>query len=339
LTWSSVSPQTEAALCTAFTKDTSVFAVVLNGQRSPATRTCYKNANTVMIETTGNAQSQKVYDDNAPYYWTPAAPTYDTFLTALLPSLEKQEFFTGDVKVGIVAETGPQYDTLVDNVLLPGLEDLGVSDVKIGKIDQSTPDAAASSSRQVVSDFKSAGVDRVIFAGRADNPGYFTGTALPQKYFPRLALSTFEDPQFSALNPAFFPAQSLEGAVGIGISPTKDFVQDLEWPSGEAETRCVDIYKKAGVTFEARRNAGDGMRLCDSFLFLKAAGDKVGDGTLNAESFKTAAWGLGDSFQAATNFGSRFAEGVYAPTTSLRDLAYVDGEFTYTSDVRPFPES
>ena len=335
---STASPQTEAALCTAFTDDDEVFAVVLTAQRSPATRTCYKNAGALMIETSGNAQGDAVYEDNAPYYWTPAAPTFDTFLETLVGGLQDQEFFAGDAKVGVVAESGPQYESLVADVLKPRLAEAGVTDVTVGKIDQSTPDTAASTTRQVVSDFKSGGVNRVIFAGRADNAGYFTGTALPQKYFPRLAISTFEDPQFSALNPAFFPAEALEGAVGIGIAPTKDFVQDLEWPFSESERACLDTFEQAAITFEDRRNTGDAMRYCDAVRFLKAAGDKVGDAPLNVETFKDAAWGLGEEWQSATNFGTRFAEGVYAPTTAYRELAYVDGEFTYVSDVTPFPE-
>lgn len=330
------SPQTEAALCTAFTDDDEVFAVVLNGQRSPATRTCYQKADTVMVDITANVQAQNVYDDLAPHYWTPAAPTLETHLETLVAGLDSQGFFEGDVKVGVIAEKGPQYGTAVDQVLLPALAELGLEDVQRADLDQSTPDSAATTSRQTVSDFKSADVDRVIFAGRADNAGYITGTAMPQKYFPRLAMSSFETPNFSVLNPAFFPAASLEGAIGTGIVPAKDGVTDLPFPDGAAEQACMDVYDGAGISFPARPESDEGMRYCDSLMLLRAAGEKVGDGVLNAQSFADAVFSLGDEWQAATTFRTEFAEGVYAPASGYRDLAFDDGRFTYTSDVKPF---
>jgi hypothetical protein len=333
---STASPQTEAALCTAFTDDDEVFAVVLAGQRSQATRTCYQKANTVMVDTTANVQAQNVYDELAPHYWTPGAPTLETHLRTLVASLDAQGFFEGDVKVGVIAEKGPQYGPAVDEVLIPELQALGLEDVERSDIDQSTPDAAATTSRQTVTDFKAADVDRVIFAGRADNTGYFTGTALPQKYFPRLAMSSFDGPNFAVLNPAFFPPQSLEGAVGTGIVPTKDGVEDLAFPDGAAESACMDVYTEAGITFPARPEAENALRSCDSLMMLKAGLDGLGDEAVNAQNLADSLFALGSDWQAAATFRTEFTDGVYAPASGYRDLVFSDGRFTYTSDVKPF---
>jgi hypothetical protein len=333
------SPQTENALCSGFTNDDKVFAVVLVGQRSPSARTCYQKADTLMIDVGGNSFSNTVFNDLKPYFWSPDTVDFDTDLKALVPRLKAQGFFDNNAKVGVVEEKSPTYQALVNDVLKPAVTAAGSTVSQVVDIDQSTPDAAGSTSISAVSTLKNANVNAVIFVGRADNSGYFTGTAFPQKYFPRLSITTFEDPQFLIDNPAFSPPATLENAVGIGVSPVDDGVAaSYPFPSTEAQKTCVNtIFKPAGITFKGLPEAKVGLRYCDATLFLQAVGNKIGaSGTLNAANFQTAAFGLGSTWQASASLATSFADGVYAPASGYHDLAYSKGAFLYKGDLQTF---
>jgi ABC-type branched-subunit amino acid transport system substrate-binding protein len=329
------SPQTESALCNAFTKDDKVFAVVLVAQRLPVARTCYKKANTVMVDVGGNSLAQSDIDDVKPYYWSLATPAFDDALEALVPTLKERGFFDG-TKVGVLVEKSPGYEGLVDKVLKPAVEAAGSTISSVATIDQSTADNAGATSRSAVAQLKADKVTALMFVGRPDNSGYYTGTAFPQNFFPRLSITTFEDPNFLISNPAFSPPSTLKGSIGIGVAPATDGVAaTYPFPSTDAQKKCIDtIYKPAGITFEKVTNAKSAMLYCDAALFLQAVGNKIGAaGTFNAQNFATAAYGLGETWQAAASLHTKFADGVHAPSDGYRLLAYKDGgTYEYSGD-------
>ena len=333
---STSSVQVETDVCTAFTEDDKVFAVVLLGQREPSARSCYKEANTVMIDAGGVGQSQQVYEDLAPYYWAPSFTPLEPYSRAMLATLDEEGFFADGVKLGLFVEKSAGYRSVADEVIKPGLAELGVTDITEADFDVSSNSSLGASAGAAVNSFKAAGVDRVMFLGRGDMVGFFTSIAAPQQYAPRLALGSFEDPQFASLNPIFYPPKALEGAVGVGVLPPTDGVA-AGFPSPGAEQECVDILKEGGQSIPDRESSKRALLYCDAVSFLQAIGERLGDNPLNAQAIAAAAAGLGEEWQAAAAIGTSFGEGVYAGSSEGRTLQYVDGAFTYTSDPQALP--
>ena len=327
------SVQTENALCTAFTQDEAVFAVVLLGQRESSARTCYRNADTVMVDISGIALADSVYQELAPHFWAPGNMTLDAYASALVPTLDAAGFFD-DAKVGVLIEKDPNYQSVFDSTLQPALEAVGVTDITTGEIDQTNASNAGATVGAAAAAFKTAGVTAVLFLGRPDNPGYFTAIAGPQEYFPRLSIGTFEDAQFSSANPTLFPPQALKDALGIGFAPPKDGVSaSLAFPRDGAEADCVSIYESADITFAGRPEARTALGYCDALSFLQAAAASLPDGSaLNADTIAGAAADLGTEWQSASTLETRLRAGNYAPASSVAGLAYSNGQFEYTGE-------
>jgi ABC-type branched-subunit amino acid transport system substrate-binding protein len=331
------SPATENQLCTKLTQDEGVFAVVLIGQREQSSRECYRKADTLMIDAGGVALAQSVYEGLAPYLWAPSTSTLDVVAANLVPTLDAEGFFDGDVTVGIVQEKDPQYAEVNQQVLTPALAAIGIDTVELAEIDQTDGGTAGATAGAGVLAFKQAGVDRVIFLGRPDNVGYWTSLSAPQQYTPRLALTSFDSPEFASANPAFHPPAQMAGAQGLGFIPSRDGVGATEPFPSAAEQGCIDIFAAEGETFEARANANRALNYCDAVLFLQAATQAIAkDAVLNAGAVASGAAALGTSWQAASTFATSFGESVYAPADAGRPIEYVGPAFTYTGAVAPF---
>ena len=324
------SVQQENAVCTAFTQDDKVFAVVLTGVREPSARSCYAQANTLMIDAGAVPLSKSAYEELKPYLWAPGFSTIDDYAKALANSLKPQGFLDGKVKVGALIENEGGYQEAFDANVKPVLEAAGITDVTVAPFDATSGGTQGSSAGAAVNSFKAAGIDRLLFLGRPDMVGFFTSVAAPQLYTPRLAVGTFSDPNFIRLNPLYYPPAAITDAVGVGLIPGLDGINS-GFPAKGPETTCINIYKAAGQNFKLRTDARKGLFYCDATLFLQTVANKIGkDGTLNAANFSSTAQGLGDSWQAAASLGTKFGEGIYAPASTGRNLEYDNnGNFKY----------
>ncbi len=332
------SPTTETALCTSFTQDDEVFAVLLLGQRTTAARSCYKKATTVMIDISQAAQPVSTYSTLAPYYWTPNSRDLDSATAAMIDELGGNGFLAKGAKVGVLVEKEAAFEGVYTSVVTPALQELGITPVE-QSIDQSTSENAFATAGSAAAGFQGAGVDRILFLGRPDNVGYFTSFTTQQNYYPKLAIGSFETPTFIAQNPSVYAPKSLAGAQGIGFLPDVDGVKSLAYPQPGAEQACVDTLAKGGITFPDRFQAKTALRFCDGFGFLKAAGDKVGSAALNAESLSAAAATLGETWQAATTLKTSIAASgtqLYAPAAEYKGLSYDGAWFEYGPTATPF---
>lgn len=338
---STSSPTTETAACKSFTQDDKVFAVLTLGQRTVASRSCYAKASTLDIDISQAAQPESTYSSLAPFYWTPNAVALEVATRAMIGSLQGAGWFEG-AKVGVLVEKDPSFEGVYRDTVTPAFTAMGVTPVE-QTIDQSTAENAFGTAGAAASAFEAAGVDRVLFLGRPDNVGYFTSFTTQQAYYPKLAIGSFETPQFVALNPSVYDPTSLAGAEGIGFFPDVDGAADDPFPRPGAEQACLDMLAKAGLTYDSRGAAKTALRFCDGLGFLKAAGDKVGkDGVLNAASIAAAAATLGTSWQAATTLQTAIGtEGssLYAPAAAFRPLAWKGTSFEYTGEPTPWSSS
>lgn len=323
------SVQQENAVCTGFTEEDKVFAVVLTGIREASARSCFAQANTLMIDAGSSPLSGSEFSELKPYLWAPSFTPVENYAQTLATGLRQQEFFGPDVKVGALIESERNLEEAFSTYMRPIIEAAGVQEITTATFDTTSAGTQGSSAGAAVNGFKAKGVNRVIFLGRPDMAGFFTSIAAPQLYAPRLSIGTFDVPNFIRLNPTYYPPAALKGAVGVGFAPSIDDISS-DFPAKGAESKCVNIYTLANQEFAERSDAQRALLYCDAVLFLQAAMKKVDvEGPLNAYSFETAAHSLGRTWQAASSLETEFNEGVYAPATSARLLKYVNGKFLY----------
>ena len=323
------SVQQENAVCTGFTEEDKVFAVVLTGIREASARSCFAQANTLMIDAGSSPLSRSEFSALKPYLWAPSFTPIENYAQTLATGLREQDFFGPDVKVGVLIESERNLDEAFSTYMKPIITAAGVKEMTTATFDTSSPGTQGSSAGAAVNGFKARGVNRVIFLGRPDMAGFFTSIAAPQLYAPRLSIGTFDVPNFIRLNPTYYPPAALKGAVGVGFAPSIDDISS-GFPTKGSESKCVNIYTLANQEFAERSDAQRALLYCDAVLFLQAAMKNVDSKSpLNAYSFEAAAHSLGRTWQAASSLETEFNKDVYAPATSARLLKYVNGKFIY----------
>ena len=140
-------------------------------------------------------------------------------------------------------------------------------------------------------------------------------------------------------NPELVPQDSLPGSIGVGFSQGSDTPNEFyTWATTDAQKECKAIFDEAGVTFPGIDEARTALMYCDSVRFLKAVGDLSG-ATLNASSIARSAADLGDTFQAASGFGTSFSADTRAGGSAYSVLAYDDSCacYRYQGDPVPYP--
>ncbi|MEV6971746.1 ABC transporter substrate-binding protein, partial [Hamadaea sp. NPDC051192] len=298
------SPAAEERLCNQVTQDDRAFAVVLTGQLQANARPCYARRNTLVLDATLIATDTKTYRELSPYLWSASFPGYDEFVQALVRTLAGERFFDGVQTVGVVAADAPINRSVYDALAKPQLAALGVTPT-VSWIDTTDLGTLNAGLNQAAVDFRSKGIQRVMFLGGARLAAFFLTAAAAQDFTARYAVSSFDNPSFLVNNPATIPAAALRGMVGVGFNPSQD-VPDRQYPfpSTQAEKDCVGIFAAAGQSFATRENARVALPYCDAVTLLAAATRDLGPG-LSAAAFTQAAQALGTSFAPAAGFSGR----------------------------------
>ncbi|MEV0898819.1 ABC transporter substrate-binding protein [Actinoplanes sp. NPDC049802] len=330
------SPAAETALCSQITQDDKAFAVVLTGQLQSNARPCYAQRRTLMLDATLIADDRATFTRLDPYLWTASYPEYDAFVTSFLNVLVARKFFDGRERAGLVAADTPANRSVYDKLVVPLLSKAGVT-VTVNWIDTTSLGTLNSGLSQAAVDFRGKRIDRVFFLGGARLAPFFMTSAKAQSFTARYGVSTFDSPVFMVNNPGTVPPESLAGMTGIGFAPANDVPDtQLTFPDTGAEKNCLDIYRRAGITFAKRENARVAFTYCDAALLLHGAARDLGP-NLNAAAWGAAARALGPSFSTAGGFGGELGPDGYAAGTGYRVLEYDTGCtcFKYDGPVTP----
>jgi hypothetical protein len=305
------------ALCTHFTQDHKVFAVV-DGTPAADARACLEQHGVAYIG--GTLLKNFLYPHEFDPYSAGTARVY----AALVPALLAQNWFapwdrvrgapgTTRAKVGIVTVDDPRQTAIIDNVLVKGLRDAGYAPDPDNVI-RITPPGGFTDDGAVVAQIDNAalklnadGVDHVILD---DNNGslalLFTNYAFSQRYFPRYG-GTSGNAWQVLLSTHNIQPDTLRGAIGIGWQP----LFDLPYQNGDgaysnaARHACLKLFADNGMAATDAATAGGQAEGCDVVYFLPAA---FGDyrGPVNAAVFKERAEALGTTYPLASGLGSRF---------------------------------
>ncbi|MGH1564965.1 ABC transporter substrate-binding protein [Mumia sp. DW29H23] len=330
----------EEQLCKRIVQDDKAFAVVLTGQFQDNARPCYAQAKTLVLDATLVATDDATYEKWSPYLWSPSYPSYDSFVKAYVETLSEQGFFKGREQVGVVAADNPINRKTMEELAVPLLEDAGVKP-EISWVDTTDQGSLFMGTGQGAVNFRSAGIDRVMFLGGARLASIFATQATTQEFTARYAVSTFDNPSFFVNNPEMLSPTILKGMVGVGFAPSQEVADaQLPFPGTDAEKRCVDIYSSAGIAFKSREAARVALPYCDAALLLQAGATDLTD-NLNASAWGAAVEELGSAFVPATGFTGALGPGRRAASGAFRVLKFDDacGCFVYEGGDVDFPTS
>ncbi|MEV0129783.1 hypothetical protein AB0H83_15155 [Dactylosporangium sp. NPDC050688] len=331
------SPAAEERLCNQITQDDKAFAVVLTGQYQSNARPCYASRRTLVLDATLVANDQTTFTKLAPYLWSPSYPDYDEFVRAFLSSLEEQGYFTGAAKAGVVAADTPTNRGVYERLAVPQLQRLAVTPT-VAWIDTTDLGTLNAGLNQAAVDFRAKGVERVFFLGGARMAPFFLTVAAAQSFTARYAVSSYDNPSFLVNNPATIPRDGLQGAVGIGFSPSQDVPDSgYPFPGTDAERACLAIFAAEGQTFATRENARAAFPYCDAALLLQAGARNLG-ADLNAAAWAEEVRALGTQFRPATGFAGLLGPGRFSAANGYRAMAYDGGCgcFAYHGEEVPF---
>ncbi len=331
------SPAAEEQLCNEITQDDKAFAVVLTGQYQTNARPCYAQRKTLMLDASLVASDTEYYEKLSPYLWSASFPEYKTFVESFVQVLDDQEFFEGEKSVGVVAADSDVNRRTVDDVAIPLLKKAGVS-AEVGWVDTTDIGTLYSGQEQAVDTFRSKKIDRVVFFGGSRLASIFATIAGSKKFDARYAISSFDNPSFFVNNPDLIPDNIMDGMVGVGFHPPQDVADSqMEFPTGDAEKACLDIYKAGGVTFDTRESARVALPYCDAVKVLKLGADNVTD-DLNAANWADAVSANGAEFATASGFGGALGDGSHAGAGAYRVMRFDDdcSCFVYEGDEVPF---
>jgi ABC-type branched-subunit amino acid transport system substrate-binding protein len=316
------------ASCRAFTQDDSVFAVIVGGDFSNALRPCYKDARTVMFDQTAISHDQAELEQYSPYLWIPNQPEMGGFVKAQVESLKARGWFEGSKGVAVVVPDSTINRALGENVIVPGIKEMGIGNVPLYAIDATNIGTLGTTISNALAGVRSTKVDRVFVAGGGRIMGIMVADiaaeGLPVKY----AVSTADLPQFLVDNDGFIVDGVREGMAGLGYSRANDLRLSADpWPdpARPAEGKCKEIVDSAGAAppQNYRENYVPAMALCDVALTMKAALDKVPNPTeVTPNKFRDAMWSLGTSVQMAIPETTEWGPGRYAAASQARPLVW-----------------
>jgi hypothetical protein len=258
----------------------------------------------------------------APYYYSMAAPSWNSFAPALVSTLASQHYFTpwntatnlpgtAKIKVGILIGT-TDVEGRIGTLLSNTLKDRGIDTFVYANDPKDFQGAVLKMS--------GSGVTHLIFPNGSQ--AGFLLTAASQSYFPRYGLSSANAPQ--AFLEQNVPQAILHGAVGAGWSPSLD-VADANDPgdSSVAETNCRAVFKNAGFDFTDRRLAeAVAYSYCDGMRII-ANGAQIGGGftPLNIYAGVVA---IAPTFKSALSFGSGLNATHLTVPGAVRPFVYSD---------------
>lgn len=312
----------EQAMCERWTNDRPVFAVI-NLIAAEGLHECLAQRRTPYADLTPHPKYQHTLSRFAPYLYTPVQPAFERFIPVWTRRAKSLGYFRtwdttlgrpGDmpVKIGILSYKNVQGANFI-RIVRREVARLGY--VVAGTIEGDYA-TSAGDAPQWAARFRDADVTHII--GQHQTTWYFQTAAAQQRYRPRYAISTYNNPQLLQKTAS---ADQMAGALGIGWMPTYD-VDNAHDPGdvSPAQTRCRNIMKNAGQNTSTRSEFRVMLMTCDGFNFLAAA---ISKGSMSPDGLRSGASAAGVMASGAT-FRMSFANGRFDGTAAVRDIGWQD---------------
>ena len=281
-TFCPIVPAPALALCTTFTEDDHVFAVMgdfvdLTGQAQPCIADQHKTV-LITIDLT-----QAVIDSSPPGMILGFDPIQERDVSVLLELLARQHTLVGK-KVAVLGEATTEKS--VDTVLIPGLKKMGVKlgSTAILDIAGSDTTAALAQLSSFIEKWKTEHVDSVFLSGLQVSAQQFVPTLV--KEMPGVQLladNTNVEGYGQDLEEAGVRPNPYEGILAAGGMSSQAYDNSANWKT------CASIYQayfhKAAPNAEAVIPGPDGHTIdtfgaitdsCSEFTLLEDIGNRVG---------------------------------------------------------------
>lgn len=324
--------------CAQFTEDHETFAVTTEFTREglQLLQQCLSKKRTILaFDSPGIGMSQERAERYAPYFYNPAVVYYDRW-GSLLDVAVAQGFVQRGAKVGIVQLDDPAVNAAMAAQIRPAIERAGgrvVADMRMAPVTAGDNfGQAAQQLGSAVLQFKSAGVDHVMFiGGAAAGPVVFMNSAAAQQFRPRYVFTSDNNPMYLAANA---PVEQLGTAVGLGWSPATD-VGDTIGSTTPGGAECFAILRKASIDFTKKPSPL--VHVCDFVQFLKVVIEEAG--SFEGEAIRSAYARIADTYKPASTFKVAPKPGRSDGVAEVRGLAFgADCRcFRYTTGALPLP--
>ncbi len=324
----------EQAICTQFTEDEKVFAVIAGALSQGKTfLPCLAKHDTPLISSAGGLTDDQGMAEFPRHYFYSGGITLSRLARSYVDGLAEAKFFGADAKVGLVRVDDQPYARTSDRILKPRLKELGspVLEEAVVSAMNSLGDTASQMS-SIVLRFQQRGINRVLFLDNASVGPLFAIQAASQGYYPRYGLTSASLPNAMAEN---VPRTALAGAQGVGWLPALDVFEPYEKTPTSAARVCREINVKAGQGDVSRTGQAQQRLYCDELFFLQRA--LARNVALTPLGLMTAVEALGASYDSATTFSTRFGSRRHDGAATTRTFAFVDSCacFQYTTALRP----
>lgn len=314
--------QASAEICTAFTQDAHVFAV-LNPLPYREQHDCLGKANTPMVDGGGNTPylAQSELDRYSNLLFGAGVITAESMAKSLVQSLLARKFLTGwnttngtpgnaPVKIGLLFAESPDA-TNVANLERKYLKEAGFTIADTVSY-SATVQAGLAATQSAILKFKAEGITHVFGASV-----FFLQGAQQQNYRPRYVLA----PGVGRLYAANSPALQMRGSMTIGWTPLQD-VNAAQSPGdvSPATATCRSVMKGSGLNTSNEDGFAQMLAVCDA-VFSFADALKLVTNPSNA-ALKAGIEGLGTTWRSAQTFLSTFSATRHASASAYRDLDF-----------------
>ena len=297
-------------ICSTFTQDHKVLAMVDSTQTSVALASCLARAGVAALG--GGVAAFDGQDfRSAQGLWSPYLLETDRAFRHLIARLEAMHWFPAGEKVGLLVNDTPTFRRTA-----------AVTKQAMASIGRSFSDEAyyttgSNDMQSIVLRFQASGIKRIVIVDAGSSALLFFGPAASaQGYYPKVTVTSADVMGTLAL---IASKQTLDGAAGIGWLPAADAVADPPAPTSTGAL-CAQIYKAARVSTSGPLAGAFAVTYCDGLLFARAAYGRAAGLSLGA--LRTAVDSLGSSYRPASTFVDRFGPDRYAGTQTTRDVRY-----------------
>jgi len=334
-----------AAACATFTQDNHVMAVLgYEFTFDTGFENCLAQAGIPHLVTGFNIPDPSTLAAY-PDFWALDVPNIDARSLAKVEGAVATGYLTSADKIGVVTDACPGTQPAWTNVVEPYLKEHDLTVASSFEIDCGTGDNASESAEiselpNLVLQFKTAGVDRVMFISVSEAPELygFADTAETQNYSPGYIVSSLA--QLSILTGQLTSSQ-LQNVHGFGWLPSQDVSPSQYGAPNASQAKCLSDLRSQGIVPSAAADYGYAYNVCEAvFVYQDALGTDGGSTTGTAVSAAIAR--LGTSFVSTTdlNGSSVFstakqndAPAVYRPI----DWETACSCFEYTGSAYPMP--
>lgn len=289
-------------ICTSLTEDNHVDFVIATVDTQYA-NACYARHRVPIMP--GGQTGDQTYHALSP--WLMPSGLSTQHLAQLIPlDLRQQGFMTQ--RMGVIAFDTPDVQSVVKSILIPQIQAQG------GKVIDAvyfspTYDQLAAATANAVLKFRNDQVDRVVYMAPGGGTWLaFTRAASAQKYYPRHAISTVDEPQWTA---PLIPADELVGTVGPGVLPVVDETPSQLPPPNQREKACWALLnKKTGSKYSAHDNSSTVASGECELMYLAQSGFKALSGLRwDPSRVQGGFYAIGDSYPAILFGGLGFRKG------------------------------